>query len=127
MISRLIKAAVLAVVLAAIVQSLPDIKRYLDYWVWWMYTPEAQFKARMRGKVMWVITVLSEEPEQASPLVDTLRRCAVYLDMRWGGVLLGNGSAPGDVLGDSGALARAATFFSAPAGDPATATFPSPR
>jgi hypothetical protein len=30
MISRVIKAAVLAVVLAAIVQSLPDIKRYLE-------------------------------------------------------------------------------------------------
>ncbi len=30
MISRLIKAAVIAIVLAAIVQSLPDIKRYLD-------------------------------------------------------------------------------------------------
>jgi hypothetical protein len=30
MISRLIKAAVIAVVLAAIVQSLPDIKRYLE-------------------------------------------------------------------------------------------------
>jgi multimeric flavodoxin WrbA len=98
-----------------------DIKRYLDYWVWWMYTPEAEFKARMRGKVMWVITVLSEEPEQASPLVDTLRRCAVYLDMRWGGVLLGNGSRPGDVLRDTGALAEAATFFSQPAADPASA------
>jgi hypothetical protein len=30
MISRLIKAAMIAVVLAAIVQSLPDIKRYLE-------------------------------------------------------------------------------------------------
>ena len=30
MISRLIKAAVLAAVLAVIVQSLPDIKRYLE-------------------------------------------------------------------------------------------------
>jgi hypothetical protein len=30
MISRLIKAALLALVLAAIVQSLPDIKRYLE-------------------------------------------------------------------------------------------------
>jgi hypothetical protein len=30
MITRLIKAAVLAVVLAAIIQSLPDIKRYLE-------------------------------------------------------------------------------------------------
>ncbi len=30
MISRLIKAAVIVVVLAAIIQSLPDIKRYLE-------------------------------------------------------------------------------------------------
>jgi hypothetical protein len=30
MISRLIKAALLALVLAAIIQSLPDIKRYLE-------------------------------------------------------------------------------------------------
>jgi hypothetical protein len=30
MLSRLIKAAVLAVVLAVIVQSLPDVKRYLE-------------------------------------------------------------------------------------------------
>jgi hypothetical protein len=30
MIGRLIKAALLAIVLAAIVQSLPDIKRYLE-------------------------------------------------------------------------------------------------
>jgi hypothetical protein len=30
MIGRLIKAALMAIVLAAIVQSLPDIKRYLE-------------------------------------------------------------------------------------------------
>ena len=30
MIGRLIKAALIAVVLAAVVQSLPDIKRYLE-------------------------------------------------------------------------------------------------
>jgi hypothetical protein len=30
MITRLVKAAVLALILAAIVQSLPDIKRYLE-------------------------------------------------------------------------------------------------
>jgi len=30
MITRLVKAALLAVVIAAIVQSIPDIKRYLE-------------------------------------------------------------------------------------------------
>jgi multimeric flavodoxin WrbA len=87
------------------------VKLYLDYWVRWMYTPQAQFKDRMRSKTMWVISTLTEEPEQASPLVDTLRRCNDYLGMQWGGVLLGNGNRPGDVLGDADALAKAATFF----------------
>jgi hypothetical protein len=31
--------------------------------------------------------------------------------MRFGGVLLGNGSKPGDVLKDTEALAQAKTFF----------------
>jgi hypothetical protein len=30
MVGRLVKAAVIAVVLAAVIQSLPDIKRYLE-------------------------------------------------------------------------------------------------
>jgi uncharacterized protein DUF6893 len=30
MISRLVKAAVVAVVLAAVIESLPDVKRYLE-------------------------------------------------------------------------------------------------
>lgn len=33
------------------------------------------------------------------------------MGMRFGGVLLGNGSKPGDVLRDTEALARAETFF----------------
>ncbi|MGQ4444247.1 flavodoxin, partial [Streptomyces violaceoruber] len=34
-----------------------------------------------------------------------------YMGMRFGGVLLGNGSKPGDVLRDTEALTRAKTFF----------------
>jgi hypothetical protein len=33
------------------------------------------------------------------------------MGMRFGGVLLGNGSKPGDVLTDDAALTRAKTFF----------------
>jgi hypothetical protein len=32
--------------------------------------------------------------------------------MDWGGVLLGNGSRPGDVLLDADAMSAASTFFS---------------
>lgn len=88
-----------------------DVKLYLDYWSGWMRVPGVEFKARMRGKTLWGISALSEESEQADALVDTLRRCAVFLDMRWGGVLLGNGSRPDDVLKDTAAMAAASTFF----------------
>jgi multimeric flavodoxin WrbA len=86
-------------------------KRYLDYWSGWLRVPGAELKPRMRGKTLWAVTVLAEEPSQTEPLVGTLRRSADYLHMRWGGALVGNGSRPGDVLRDRAALSCAETFF----------------
>jgi multimeric flavodoxin WrbA len=87
-------------------------KRYLDHWSGWLRTPGLGFKAAMAGRTLWGVTALAhEEPEVADPLVGTLNNSAAYLGMRFGGVLLGNGSKPGDVLKDTEALARAKTFF----------------
>ncbi len=87
-------------------------KRYLDYWSGWLRTPGLDFKAAMTGRTLWGVTALAhEEPEVADPLAGTLNNSAAYLGMRFGGVLLGNGSKPGDVLKDTEALARAKTFF----------------
>lgn len=88
-----------------------SVKLYLDYWSGWMRVPSAEFKARMRGKTLWGVSVLSESEREAQPLIGTLRLCAEYLSMNWGGVLLGNGSRPGDVLVDAPALSSAETFF----------------
>ncbi|WP_435216251.1 flavodoxin family protein [Streptomyces sp. bgisy034] len=88
------------------------VKRYLDYWSGWLRTPGADFKATMAGRTLWGVTALAhEEQEVADPLIGTLSNSAAYLRMRFGGVLLGNGSKPGDVLADAEALARAKTFF----------------
>ena len=57
----------------------------------------------------------------ADPLIGTLNNSAAYMGMRFGGVLLGNGSKPGDVLRDEEALSRAKTFF---AQDAPLARFP---
>lgn len=87
-------------------------KRYLDHWSGWLRTPGVDFKAAMAGRTLWGVTALAhEEPEVADPLVGTLNNSAAYMGMRFGGVLLGNGSKPGDVLNDTEALARAKTFF----------------
>lgn len=68
------------------------------------------------------MTVLADpQASVADPLVGTLNNSAAYLGMRFGGVLLGNGSKPGDVLGDMDALARAKSFF---AGEAPFARFP---
>jgi multimeric flavodoxin WrbA len=88
------------------------VKRYLDYWSGWLRTPGIDFKATMAGRTLWGVTALAhEEQEVADPLVGTLSNSAAYMLMRFGGVLLGNGSKPGDVLNDAEALSRAKTFF----------------
>ncbi|MFE9453649.1 flavodoxin family protein [Streptomyces sp. NPDC006739] len=87
-------------------------KRYLDYWSGWLRTPELDFKATMAGRTLWGVAALADrEPSVADPLVGTLNNSAAYLRMRFGGVLLGNGSARGDIRKDTEALARAKTFF----------------
>ncbi|MFF6998031.1 flavodoxin family protein [Streptomyces sp. NPDC008313] len=97
-------------------------KRYLDHWSGWLRTPGVDFKATMAGRRLWGVTALAApEDAVAAPLVGTLHHTAAYLGMRFGGVLLGNGSKPGDVLEDAAALTRAKTFF---AQEPPLARFP---
>jgi multimeric flavodoxin WrbA len=93
--------------------SLPaSAKLYMDYWSAWLRVPGADFKKRMAGKRLWAVCVQSDEdPKRAELLLSTLRYSAEYMDMQWGGELLGNGSKPGDVLRDQQALAAAEHFF----------------
>ena len=87
-------------------------KRYLDYWSGWLRTPGIDFKATMAGRTLWGVAALAhQEAVVADPLIGTLNNSAAYMGMRFGGVLLGNGSGPGDVLNDTDALSRAKTFF----------------
>jgi multimeric flavodoxin WrbA len=87
------------------------VKRYLDHWAGWMRVPGAGFVEAMAGKTLWSVTVCAGDADRAQPLVDMLRHSAEFLRMQWGGALLGNGSAPGDVLHDADALAAAQTFL----------------
>ncbi|MEU9403803.1 NAD(P)H-dependent oxidoreductase [Streptomyces sp. SID4985] len=97
-------------------------KHYLDHWSGWLRIPGLGFKEHMAGRTLWGVTALAgANPSVADPLVGTLNNSAAYMGMRFGGVLLGNGSAPGDVRQDTDALARAKTFF---AGEAPLARFP---
>ncbi|WP_367321409.1 flavodoxin family protein [Streptomyces sp. HUAS ZL42] len=87
-------------------------KRYLDHWSGWLRTPGLDFKATMAGRTLWGVAALADDqPSVADPLAGTLHNSAAYMRMRFGGMLLGNGSRPGDVLRDTEALAHAKTFF----------------
>ncbi|GAA2773019.1 NAD(P)H-dependent oxidoreductase [Streptomyces rameus] len=87
-------------------------KTYLDHWSGWLRTPGLDFKATLAGRTLWGVAALADtEPSVADPYVGTLNNSAAYMGMRFGGVLLGSGSKPGDVLEDTEALARAKTFF----------------
>lgn len=96
--------------------SLPaPAKLYLDHWTQWLREEELNFKERMRGKNLYLVTVNAEESaagdEVSQPLLDTLRLTADYLGMRWAGALIGHGNRPGDVLADTDILAKAKTFL----------------
>lgn len=87
-------------------------KLYLDHWSAWMRLPDTNFRDRMAGKKLWGVTVLSDEDFLGvQPLIETLRLSANYMDMFWGGVLLGYGNRPGDILADPPSLERAEKFF----------------
>jgi len=87
-------------------------KLYLDYWSAWLRVPPGDFRQRMAGNTLWGVSVISDEdPRRADPLVGTLAITADYLKMPFGGVLLGYGNKPGEVLADAAALERARGFF----------------
>ncbi|CAM3442201.1 NAD(P)H-dependent oxidoreductase [Kibdelosporangium persicum] len=85
-------------------------KRYLDYWSGWLHLPDVPFKTLMREKTLWGVST-AEERDKSDSLVGTLYKSAEYLKMRWGGVLLGHGHHPGEVLEDASAMAAAESFF----------------
>jgi multimeric flavodoxin WrbA len=88
-----------------------SVKLYLDYWGSWMSIPQVQFRSRMRGKVMWAVTATGGDPAAAHPLMESLRLSAAYLDMKWGGHIVGRGRQPGDISTEAGTLERAKTLF----------------
>ncbi len=91
--------------------SLPaSLKTYLEHWSAWMRVPDVPFRASMAEKTLWLVTT-SGDRERAQPLIDTVRLCAEFLNMRWGGALHGRGGAPGVVEGDAEAVVAAAGFF----------------
>ncbi len=67
----------------------------------------------MASKTLWAVSTLSDDESTAGakPLIDTLEMSATYMQMKWGGVLLGYGNRPGDVMNDEGSMVRAGQFF----------------
>jgi hypothetical protein len=66
----------------------------------------------MAGRTLWGVTTSAGDlPWLAEPPVSTINNWAALLNMNFGGVLRGKGTAPGDVLKDTEVLAHAKTFF----------------
>ena len=92
------------------------LKLYLDHWSAWMRVPGVDFKPRMAGKRLWVITT-SGHRAKAQPMIDSYALCAEFLAMGFGGALWGLGGTPGAVRADEAALAQAKRLFGEGAAD----------
>lgn len=86
------------------------LKTYLDHWSAWMRVPSLDFKARMAGKRLWVVST-SGGREKAQPMFDSYRLCAEFLGLDFQPPLWGKGGAPDAVLADTEALAAAQDHF----------------
>ncbi|HJW09004.1 MAG TPA: NAD(P)H-dependent oxidoreductase [Holophagaceae bacterium] len=94
--------------------SLPSpLKLYLDHWSAWMRLPSLKLKESLAGRNLWAVVVDSDTGNEGSaePVLDSLRRTADYMGMRWRGALQGHANKPGEILGDAGAMAAAARYF----------------
>ena len=95
--------------------SLPaTAKLYLDHWSAWLRIPGVPFKDTMTTKTLRLITT-SGDRAKAQPMMDSVRLCAAFFPMAWGGVkgpvLWGKGGPPGAVQADAQAVAAAADFL----------------
>ena len=91
--------------------SLPaNVKLYLDHFSAWMRVPGLDFKARMAGRRLWLVTT-SGDRAKAQPMMDSTRLCAEFLGMQWMGALWGQGGTPGAVQADEAALTQATRWF----------------
>jgi NAD(P)H-dependent FMN reductase len=94
--------------------SIPSpLKTYLDHWSAWMRVPGLEFKERMAGKALSLVTT-SGDRAKAQPMIDSVELCARFLGMRFRGALWGKGGPPGAVQADAAAVQDAAGFLAAP-------------
>lgn len=96
--------------------SLPAAaKLYFDHWSGWMRSPALKLRDRMKGKRLWAVLVDSDQAHEGSadPVLESLRRTAGFMEMGFGGALLGHGSKPGEALADAATAEAAEVFFGA--------------
>lgn len=91
--------------------SIPSpLKTYLDHWSGWMRVPGLPFKDEMARKTLYLVST-SGDRAKAQPMIDSVKLCAGFLGMGWGGELWGKGGAPAAVQADAAAVTQAAGFF----------------
>jgi multimeric flavodoxin WrbA len=91
--------------------SIPaPLKLYLDHWSAWMRVPGLPFKDEMAKKTLRLVTT-SGDRTKAQPMVDSIRLCAQFMSMNYGGELWGKGGPPDAVKADTAAVAQAAGFL----------------
>ena len=91
--------------------SIPSpLKIYLDHWSAWMRIPGLPFKDAMARKTLRLITT-SGDRAKAQPMIDSVRLCAHFLSMHWGGELWGKGGPPGAIEADTQAVSAARGFL----------------
>ena len=85
-----------------------QMKNFIDRWSQSLRDKRFNFKASMAEKTAYVVMVGGDEPRiKGLPLVQQFKHIFDFVHMSFGGYVLGQGNAPGDILNDARALADA--------------------
>ena len=91
--------------------SMPSpLKLYLDQWSGWMRVPELDFKGKMAQKSLSLVST-SGNREKSQPMMESVRLCAEFMGMRWGGSVWGKGGPPAAVESDQAAQQASIELF----------------
>lgn len=85
------------------------MKNFVDRWSQYLRDKRFPFKEIMSQKEVYVVVTGGDDPKRkALPLIEQFRYIFSFMGMNFVDFLIGEGNAPGDVLQDHEALAKAA-------------------
>jgi len=89
-----------------------SMKDFIDRWTESLRSTKYNFKEVMKDKIFYLIVVgANSDKAKANPIIEQFKALTQYFGIPFGGVVVGSGDKPGDVLKDKEAIDKVQQLF----------------